>query len=143
MKSTLFVLTVVWACMQNSIADETPKYAIVIHGGAGRISKDAEHQNRRRRVLECALIHGETLLKSGESSLKVVEEVLRLLDDAPEFNAGRGAVFNATGTHELDASIMDGRNRACGAVAGVTTVRHPINAGALCDDGNSSRVARE
>ncbi|APZ90563.1 isoaspartyl peptidase/L-asparaginase family protein [Fuerstiella marisgermanici] len=106
---------------------ESPSYAIVIHGGAGRVAKDAEHIKRREAVLEEALSLGESLLKSGESSLKVVEQVIRILEDAPEFNAGRGAVFNAAGGHELDASIMDGRNRAGGAVAGVSTIRHPIS----------------
>ncbi|MEQ9410124.1 MAG: isoaspartyl peptidase/L-asparaginase [Fuerstiella sp.] len=101
-------------------------YAIVIHGGAGRVSADPEFQKQRRAVLEKALTHGEQLLQAGGSSLTVVEEVIRILEDAPEFNAGRGAVFNAVGRHELDASIMDGRNRACGAVAGVSTIRHPI-----------------
>ncbi len=103
-----------------------PSYAIVIHGGAGRIAKDAEHVKRREQVLEEALTLGESLLKKGESSLSVVEQVIHILEDAPEFNAGRGAVFNAAGGHELDASIMDGSNRACGAVAGVATIRHPI-----------------
>lgn len=103
-----------------------PDYAIVIHGGAGRIAKDPDHIRRRKAALEEVLLLGKNHLKDGGSSLEVVELVIRKLEDAPEFNAGRGAVMNADGKHELDASIMDGRSRACGAVAGVRTVRHPI-----------------
>ncbi len=118
------VLAGATACAQDEPA--RAKYSIAIHGGAGKISNDPLHISKRHDVLEQALLHGEGLLKNGESSLKVVEEVVRILEDAAEFNAGRGAVFNAVEQHELDASIMDGRTRACGAVAGVRTVRHPI-----------------
>lgn len=105
---------------------ERKEFAIVIHGGAGRISSDPGHISARQAVLEKALTLGERMLKNGDSSLDVVEAVIRILEDAPEFNAGRGAVLNAAGTHELDSSIMDGKTRKCGAVAGVRTVRHPI-----------------
>ena len=106
---------------------DSPRFAIVIHGGAGRISSDPAKREARRVVLEKVLSYGSEQLQSGASALEVVEAVVTRLEDAPEFNAGRGAVFNAAGQHELDASIMDGRNRACGAVAGVRTVRHPIS----------------
>ena len=122
----LLVLAVSAIAVQAQDASEMVKYAIVIHAGAGRISSDPDHQKSRQQALERALTHGETLLRNNADSLKVVEEVVRILEDAPEFNAGRGAVLNAAGQHELDASIMDGRTRACGAVAGVRTVRHPI-----------------
>lgn len=103
-----------------------PSYAIVIHGGAGNIAKDPDHIKQRQAILDEVLTLGKNRLQEGGSSLEVVELVIRKLEDAPEFNAGRGAVLNADGKHELDASIMDGRTRACGAVAGVRTVRHPI-----------------
>ena len=69
---------------------------------------------------------GADALDAGESGVEVVERVVRHLEDDPRFNAGKGAVFNFEGGHELDAAIMDGSDRSCGAVAGVTTVRHPI-----------------
>jgi beta-aspartyl-peptidase (threonine type) len=69
---------------------------------------------------------GVEILKKDGTSLDAVEQVIRFLEDDPLFNAGRGAVFNAAGEHELDASIMDGRTLACGGVAAVKTVRHPI-----------------
>jgi L-asparaginase / beta-aspartyl-peptidase len=122
----LIVLTLLPQCSLGHDVATNAKYAIVIHGGAGRISTDADHRTQRQKVLAHALSHGETLLKEGKSSLQVVEEVVRILEDAPEFNAGRGAVLNAAEQHELDASIMDGKTRACGGVAGVKTVRHPI-----------------
>lgn len=107
-------------------AEDTKKFAVVIHGGAGRISKDPAKREARRITLERVLTQAETRLANGAAALDVVQDVIVELEDAPEFNAGRGAVFNAEGAHELDASIMDGRNRSCGAVAGVKTVRHPI-----------------
>jgi len=77
-------------------------------------------------ALREALATGRDRLDGGSSALDVVEEVIRRLEDDPRFNAGRGAVFTWDGGHELDASIMDGETLACGAVAGVATVRHPI-----------------
>lgn len=103
------------------------KYALAIHGGAGRIPSDPDHVAKREQALRKAATLGQSMLEDGASSLDVVEAVIQILEDAPEFNAGRGAVLNAAGNHELDASIMDGRDRSCGAVAGVSTVRHPIS----------------
>src|SRR5262249_45375618 len=74
-----------------------------------------------------ALDVGVEVLNGGGTSLDAVEKVIRFLEDDPLFNAGRGAVFNAAGTHELDASIMDGRTLGGGGVAAVRTVRHPIS----------------
>lgn len=112
-------------------ADSKPpmRYAIAIHGGAGsspNIFTDAQN-DRRRASMKQALQIGTDILKSGGSSLDAVEQVLRFLEDDPQFNAGVGAVFNAVGSHELDASIMDGKNLACGAVAGVSIVKNPIS----------------
>jgi beta-aspartyl-peptidase (threonine type) len=78
------------------------------------------------RGLETALGLGRQAAASGASALEVVELVIRSLEDDPHFNSGRGAVYTAEERHELDASIMDGATLACGAVGGVTTVRHPI-----------------
>jgi len=104
------------------------EWSIAIHGGAGTIPRDAreEEADAYRRSLAAALELGSELLASGGSSLDAVEAVVRLLEDDPLFNAGRGAVFHAEGGHELDASIMSGRDLSCGAVAAVRTVRHPI-----------------
>ncbi|MFP6621736.1 MAG: isoaspartyl peptidase/L-asparaginase [Pirellulaceae bacterium] len=117
----------------NSVSQIAPRYAIVIHGGAG--SSPAQLDERRRRgreqALERVLRKGVEILKAGGTSLDAVEQVIRLLEDDPVFNAGRGAVFNNAGGHELDASIMDGRDLSCGAVAGVKTVKNPISVARL------------
>jgi len=105
------------------------RYAIAIHGGAGsnpNVFTDAQN-DRRRASMQKALQIGTDILKNGGSSLDAVEQVVRFLENDPQFNAGVGAVFNAAGSHELDASIMDGKKQACGAVAGVSTVKNPIS----------------
>lgn len=104
-------------------------WALAIHGGAGVIRKDLPESEREARLaaLSEALRAGQTILQDGGTSLDAVESVIRRLEDDPQFNAGRGAVFNHAGVHELDASIMDGRRLACGAVAGVRTVKNPIS----------------
>lgn len=103
-------------------------WAIAVHGGAGTIPRDIPDERRDGYLdsLRAALDLGRDRLEAGGSALDVVEGVVRALEDDPAFNAGRGAVFTWDGGHALDASIMDGRDARCGAVAGVTTVRHPI-----------------
>ena len=110
-----------------SEAKEPPRldWAIAIHGGAGVISEDRDPEPYYQ-ALEAALRAGAELLGEGEAALEVVERVVVMLEDDPKFNAGRGAVFTAAGTHELDAAIMDGRTLAAGAVAGVRHVRNPV-----------------
>ena len=134
-------LAQVWACTpppgqdsRSTPADEQPagpmaEWALAIHGGAGTFDRDTPPEERAAYLdsLRLALSHGKTRLEAGTSALEVVEEVVRILEDAPQFNAGKGAVFNASGENELDASIMDGRDLSCGAVAGVRTVKNPIS----------------
>ncbi len=86
-----------------------------------------EHEAAYRAGLTVALEAGARILRSGGSSLDAVEAAVRALEDDPLFNAGKGAVFNAEGHNELDASIMDGRTRAAGAVAGVTRTKNPVS----------------
>lgn len=122
----VFLLVVI---LPLSAQDQTStiEYAIAIHGGAGSLPADDEAVQQRVQVLTTALDLGTRMLSEGRESLDVVEEVIRILEDSPAFNAGRGAVFNSAGTHELDASIMDGRDRSGGAVGGVRTVKNPIS----------------
>ncbi len=103
------------------------EYAIVIHGGAGSVTTDPVIIAARKEVLEKALKIGVATLEENGTSLDVVEKVIRILEDSPLFNAGRGGVLTAKGTNELDATIMNGKTRACGAVGGVTKVRNPIS----------------
>ena len=103
-------------------------WAIALHGGAGVIPKDMPEAESREyfAALEKALRHGADRLAAGARALDVVEEVVRRLEDAPQFNAGKGAVFTHDGRNELDAALMDGRDLSAGAVAGLTTVKNPI-----------------
>lgn len=127
----LLLLPILFLVMCTSQEPETssPKWALAIHGGAGVISKDLPDSVRLdyEASLTAALEAGKTMLADGDASLDVVEAVVRILEEDPRFNAGRGAVFTADGVHELDAAIMDGRDLSCGAVAGITTVRNPIS----------------
>jgi beta-aspartyl-peptidase (threonine type) len=103
--------------------------AIAIHAGAGTIERQdlsAEKEAEIRNKLEEAVRAGHQILQEGGSSLDAVTRAVTLLEDAPFFNAGRGAVFNADGKNELDASIMDGNTLNAGAVAGVHNVRNPV-----------------
>ncbi len=105
-------------------------WTLVIHGGAGVIERERmtpERDGAVRRALHEALAAGSAILERGGTSLDAVAAAVRVLEDDPNFNAGRGAVFTAEGANELDAAIMDGRTRAAGAVAGVTATRNPIS----------------
>lgn len=107
------------------------KYAIVIHGGAGVMSKDKiseEHRTEYKAKLNEALELGEKMLKDGAPATNVVVDVIKILEDSPLFNAGKGAVFTHDGINELDASIMEGKTLNAGAVAGVRDVKNPITA---------------
>lgn len=110
-------------------AQDAPRWTLVIHGGAGTIAPDRitpEQEAAVRAGLEQALAAGSDVLSRGGSALDAVQAAVQVLEDDPNFNAGRGAVFSWDGRNELDSAIMDGRTRMAGAVAGVTTVRHPI-----------------
>ena len=104
---------------------------MVIHGGAGTILKKnmtPEKEKAYKDKLTEALQTGYNLLKAGKSSLDAVEATVRVMEDSPLFNAGKGAVFTNEGRNELDAAIMDGKTLAAGSIAGVTTIRNPISA---------------
>lgn len=106
------------------------EWKLVIHGGAGvieRVSISPEREGSIRLGLESALDAGSAVLQAGGSALDAVEAAVRQLEDDPNFNAGRGAVFTHDGAIELDAAVMDGRNRAAGAVTGVRITRNPIS----------------
>lgn len=103
--------------------------AIAIHGGAGTISRSrlkSRREARYRAALKDALIAGHEVLERGGPSLDAVCAAVLVLEDCPLFNAGRGAVFNAAGEHELDAAVMDGASLRAGAVAGVRATRNPV-----------------
>ena len=103
--------------------------AIAIHAGSGTINKGDFSEDKEleiRKTLERAVRTGHAILSAGGSSLDAVTKAITTLEDSPHFNAARGAVFNAEGKNELDASIMDGSDLNAGAVAAVHNVRNPI-----------------
>jgi beta-aspartyl-peptidase (threonine type) len=105
-------------------------WRILIHGGAGVIERHlltAELDRSIRAALDHALATGSAILAAGGDALDAVEAAARELEDDPHFNAGRGSVFTFQGTNEMEAAIMDGRNRAAGAVTGVTATRNPVS----------------
>jgi beta-aspartyl-peptidase (threonine type) len=123
-----FLLALIMATPSDAAAPQKP-IALVIHAGAGIMSRDdvpAESREAIRADLDRALDAGHKVLADGGTALDAVGAAIEVLEDSPWFNAGKGAVFNAEGGHELDASIMEGHTRRAGAVAGVYTVRHPI-----------------
>ncbi len=112
-------------------AEAREKYVIVIHGGAGTISKERMTDERRAEYeakLNEALELGESMLKNGATATDVVVKVINVMENSPLFNAGKGAVFTHDGVNELDASIMDGKTTNAGAVAGVRDIKNPIDA---------------
>src|SRR5438874_1492732 len=115
----------------QAYADETAMnhITLVVHGGAGTIERTqmtSEREEEYRSGIENALHSGNQILQSGGLALDAAETAVRVLEDDPRFNAGKGAVFTSAGTNEMDAAIMDGRNCAAGAVADVQHVRNPI-----------------
>jgi L-asparaginase / beta-aspartyl-peptidase len=140
-KKTLLLLvvsTLSFQCKKEKTAIEplekttimTPNFGIVIHGGAGTLLKEnmtPELETEYKTVLEKAIRTGYDILQKGGSSLDAVEKTIRIMEDSPLFNAGKGAVFTHEGKNELDASIMDGKTLRAGATAGVTIVKNPIS----------------
>jgi beta-aspartyl-peptidase (threonine type) len=105
------------------------KFALALHGGAGTVSPEQITRALERDLragLQRSLEAGRGILRDGGSSLDAVVAAVRLLEDDPLFNAGRGAVFTSAGTHEMDAAIMEGRTLMAGAVGSVKGVRNPI-----------------
>ncbi len=132
---------------QAQPASKATTWSLAIHGGAGVIERGSltpDKERAYRAAMLTAMDAGSAVLRRGGSSLDAVEATIRVLEDDPLFNAGRGAVFTADGRNELDASIMDGNTRKAGAVAGVTRTRNPISlARAVMDKSRHVLLARE
>ena len=135
MKGTLTALILalplmgVIAMTQTHAGESGAPIAIAIHAGSGTINKgdfSADKEREIRETLERAVRAGHEILATGGASLDAVTRAITILEDSPHFNAARGAVFNAEGKNELDASIMDGSDLNAGAVASVHNVRNPV-----------------
>src|SRR5437588_8307090 len=128
MKRTLAILMLFLA---TAVMGEERKIMLVMHGGAGTITRQSmtpEMEKQYRETLEQALRAGHAILAKGGTSIDAVEASIRILEDSPLFNAGKGAVFTHEGKNELDAAIMDGKTMKAGAVAAVTIIKNPISA---------------
>jgi L-asparaginase / beta-aspartyl-peptidase len=131
----IFPIVLIMVIVQFSIVEsecfaqeKSGKYTIVIHGGAGTISKDLPDsvKNAYTDALKYALKIGQDILSKGGKSIDAVEAVIQYFETDPKFNAGIGAVFTSDGKHELDACVMEGQDLSTGAVAGVKHIAHPI-----------------
>lgn len=112
-------------------ADKTdaPRWSIAIHGGAGTINREQitpEQDRTIRAVLAKALAAGSQILEDGGTAIDAITATIMILEDDPNFNAGKGAVFTWDRTNELDSSIMDGSDLSAGAVAGINGTKNPI-----------------
>ena len=104
-------------------------FSIAIHGGAGTLVKGMmtpELESRYKEALKIALEKGYAVLDKGGTAIDAVEEAVKLLEDSPLFNAGKGSVFTANETHEMDASIMDGKTLNAGAVSLISGIKNPV-----------------
>ncbi|MDQ1155245.1 isoaspartyl peptidase/L-asparaginase family protein [Brevundimonas sp. SORGH_AS_0993] len=132
MRAAISLLTALFAlCFASAQAQETPRWSLAIHGGAGVIERPSltpEQDAAYRAALQGALDAGSAVLKGGGSALDAVQAAVQVMEDDPLFNAGRGAVFTAAGRNELDAAVMNGSDLTAGSVAGLTTTRHPVAA---------------
>ncbi len=129
MRNLIFSLFILLLAI-HAKAQESQKYALVLHGGAGVMSEKTmtpEAQKEYLAVLNRALQVGDSILASGGSCMDAVEKTINIMEDSPLFNAGKGAVFTHDGTIELDASVMDGKTLGAGAVAGIKDVRNPVS----------------
>lgn len=127
----MLAITAITAVAQVKKNTMKHSIAIAVHGGAGNLKKlglTPEQQKNYRDTLELALHTGYEILKKGGSSVDAVAAAINVLEDSPLFNAGKGSVFTNDSINEMDAAIMNGANLKCGAVAGVRTIKNPINA---------------
>jgi beta-aspartyl-peptidase (threonine type) len=128
---TLLPLIAILLLFSPARSEEKKDWAIVVHGGAGKIDRESlsdEVLRTKLKILEEAVDAGSRILESGGTSLDAVEAAIVILEDSPYFNAGKGAVFTRAETNELDASIMEGRTLNAGAVGGATRTKNPIRA---------------
>ncbi|MBE7443222.1 MAG: isoaspartyl peptidase/L-asparaginase [Flavobacteriales bacterium] len=126
----LYLLICAQICYSQNKSAMTKKFAIAIHGGAGTILKKnmTELQEKEyKQKLDEALNAGYVILEKGGSAIDATEAAIKIMEDSPLFNAGKGAVFTNAETNELDAAIMNGNTLEAGAVAGVTHIKNPIS----------------
>jgi beta-aspartyl-peptidase (threonine type) len=130
MKKLCLIILTTFTCLTTFAQDYANKITLVLHGGAGTITRanmTPEREKAYKEVLNMALQKGYEVLKKGGTSVQAVEATIHVMEDSPLFNAGKGAVFTNEGKNEMDASIMEGKTLKAGAIAGVTTIKNPIS----------------
>ena len=132
-------LLIIISCQQTDMAETSihPKFVLVIHGGAGTITKENMTPNKEaeyRQILTYVLKKGKEELAQGSQAVDVVEKLNKIMEDSHLFNAGKGSVFNSNEKQDMDASIMNGIDLSCGSVAGVSNVKNPISAARMVMD---------
>ena len=130
---SLFFIFSLSGCYYGSLSGEgeKPDYAVVVHGGAGTIKKENMTPEKEAAVeakITEAMEQAEEVLKNDGSAVDAVEAAIHVFENSPLFNSGKGAVLTAEGKVEMDASIMRGKDKNAGAIAGVTNIKHPITA---------------
>lgn len=131
MRKILLLLGLTFGLNAIAFSQKTYPITLVIHGGAGNISRQnlsPEKEKAYQEGLNAALTAGYAILEKGGSSLDAVEAAVRVMEDNSLFNAGKGAVFTNEGKNELDAAIMDGATLKAGSVASVSTIKNPVSA---------------
>ncbi|MDV3881603.1 beta-aspartyl-peptidase [Elizabethkingia anophelis] len=124
-------ITLLFVCCLSLLSHAQKRYIVVIHGGAGTLLKKdmpPELEQQYKEKLKEALYKAYEKLQQGQTAIEAVEAAIVVMEDSPLFNAGKGAVFTSEGKNELDASVMYGKDKTAGAVAGVTTIKNPIKA---------------
>lgn len=124
-------ITLLFVCCLSLLCHAQKRYIVVIHGGAGTLQKKdmpPELEQQYKEKLKEALYKAYEKLQQGQTAIEAVEAAIVVMEDSPLFNAGKGAVFTSEGKNELDASVMYGKDKTAGTVAGVTTIKNPIKA---------------
>lgn len=124
-------VTLLFVCCLSLLSHAQKRYIVVIHGGAGTLLKKdmpPELEQQYKEKLKEALYKAYEKVQLGQTAIEAVEAAIVVMEDSPLFNAGKGAVFTNEGKNELDASVMYGKDKTAGAVAGVTTIKNPIKA---------------
>lgn len=133
-KNALLVLASIALLSSTNVLAKDFKPIIVIHGGTSGLGLTKEEFAKREKVMKESLKAGQSILEKGGSSVDAVIAAIKVMEDSPEFNAGKGAVFTSDGFNELDASLMDGKSLNAGAVAMARTIKNPIEAARVVMD---------
>lgn len=133
-KNALLVLASIALLSSANVLANDFKPIIVIHGGTSGLGLTKEEFAKREKVMKESLKAGQSILEKGGSSVDAVIAAIKVMEDSPEFNAGKGAVFTSDGFNELDASLMDGKSLNAGAVAMARTIKNPIEAARVVMD---------